>query len=313
MWQRITLELPNIREFRLSYTCRVRRKVIEIRRVSRQKIRAALQQRIDSREPIILGGAGIGLVAKAIDLAGIDIIMAYNTGPFRMDGHGSLAGYLAYGDANQMTMNLAASILPVVERTPVVAGIGAADPYRDSIAMIDVMLDLGYSGITNVPTAGLYDGNFRRQIDGSNLGYPREIELIASCHAKDVFSVAYAFSEEESAAMARAGADIIGAHVGLTSGGLIGSHSAMTVVEACSATQRMVVAARSERPDAIVVAHGGPFEDARTVQQVFAETDVDGYLGASSIERLPIERALREVVDGFRALRLRRRWDNGVQ
>ena len=273
----------------------------------RQEIIARFKDKIARGEPLILGGAGIGLVAKVIDRAGIDVIMAYNTGPFRMDGHGSLSGYLAYGDSNQMTLDLAGKILPVVKNAPVVAGIGAADPYRDPIRLIDTMVDLGYSGITNVPTTGLYDGNFRRQIDSTNLGYPREIELITACREKDVFTVAYAFNEDEVRAMAAAGADIIGAHVGLTSGGMIGSQFVYDLDEACAETERMVEAAKSENPEVMVVSHGGPFEDPESVKVCFEQTSVDGYLGASSIERLPVERALTEMMNGFTSLRLRSR------
>ena len=167
---------------------------------SRAAILARLRRKIEAREPIVIGGAGIGLVAKVIDRAGIDIIMAYNTGPFRMDGHGSLAGYLAYGDSNAITLDLAAKILPVVENTPVIAGIGAADPYRNIDAFISTIMAAGYSGITNVPTAGIYDGNFRKQIDGTGLGYPKEIELIGKCRARDIFTIAYAFNEDEARA-----------------------------------------------------------------------------------------------------------------
>lgn len=273
----------------------------------RQEIIARFKDKTARGEPLILGGAGIGLVAKVIDRAGIDVIMAYNTGPFRMDGHGSLSGYLAYGDSNQMTLDLAGKILPVVKNAPVVAGIGAADPYRDPIRLIDTMVDLGYSGITNVPTTGLYDGNFRRQIDSTNLGYPREIELITACREKDVFTVAYAFNEDEVRAMAAAGADIIGAHVGLTSGGMIGSQFVYDLDEACAETERMVEAAKSENPEVMVVSHGGPFEDPESVKVCFEQTSVDGYLGASSIERLPVERALTEMMNGFTSLRLRSR------
>ena len=273
----------------------------------RQEIIARFKDKIARGEPLILGGAGIGLVAKVIDRAGIDVIMAYTTGPFRMDGHGSLSGYLAYGDSNQMTLDLAGKILPVVKNAPVVAGIGAADPYRDPIRLIDTMVDLGYSGITNVPTTGLYDGNFRRQIDSTNLGYPREIELITACREKDVFTVAYAFNEDEVRAMAAAGADIIGAHVGLTSGGMIGSQFVYDLDEACAETERMVEAAKSENPEVMVVSHGGPFEDPESVKVCFEQTSVDGYLGASSIERLPVERALTEMMNGFTSLRLRSR------
>jgi predicted TIM-barrel enzyme len=256
-------------------------------------------------EPVVLGGAGIGLVAKAADRAGIDVLMAYNTGPFRMDGHGSLAGYLAYGDANALTLELGRRLLPVVEQTPVVGGIGAADPYRNIGQLVDEYLAVGFSGVTNVPTAGLYGGDFRRHIDATNLGYPREVELIRLCRERDVFTVAYAFSPDEAAAMAEAGADIVGAHVGLTSGGLIGAKEVPELDAACEATQRMLEAALAARSDVLVVAHGGPFEDPESVRTAFERTDVHGYLGASSIERLPVERAVAAVVRAFKSLPVR--------
>ena len=273
---------------------------------TRSEIVAALKAKVAQGEPIVAGGAGIGLVAKVIAEAGIDLIMAYNTGSFRMDGHGSLSGYLAYGDSNRMTIDLASRILPVIGDTPVIAGIGAADPYRDPFRLIDTMQELGYSGITNVPTTGLYDGNFRRQIDETNLGYPREIDLIRECNRKDVLTLAYAFSIEECKAMADAGADVIGAHVGLTIGGMIGSQTALDIDRACDITQEMLEAAKSVNPDVLVVAHGGPFDDPESVAVAFERTDVDGYLGASSIERLPVEKALAEVVKSFQGLKLRR-------
>jgi predicted TIM-barrel enzyme len=270
---------------------------------TRAEIVGKLRAKIAAGEPLVLGGAGIGLVAKTIDRAGIDVIMAYNTGPFRMDGHGSLSGYLAYGDSNAMTMDLARTVVRVVENTPVVAGIGAADPYRDPIALIDTMIELGFSGITNVPTTGLYDGMFREQIDGTKLGYPEEVKLIKACNEKDVFSLAYAFSEDECRWMAEAGADVIGTHVGLTIGGFIGSKVANDLDECCRATQRMVEAARSVNPDVMCVAHGGPFEDPQSVQRAYELTDVDGYLGASSIESLSVEKELTQVVKDFQSLR----------
>jgi predicted TIM-barrel enzyme len=272
----------------------------------RAAILARLREKIQRREPIVLGGAGIGLVAKIIDRAGIDIIMAYNTGPFRMDGHGSLAGYLAYGDANAITLDLASKVLPVVENTPVIGGIGAADPYRPMDSWIATLMDAGFSGITNVPTAGIYDGNFRRQIDSTGLGYPKEIELIAKCRARDIFTVAYAFNEGEADAMAKAGADVIGAHVGLTVGGLIGSTQALDIDDACKRTEAIRHAAVNARSDVIVVAHGGPFEDPQSVQTCFERVAVHGFLGASSIERLPVEIALRQTVAAFQGLKLRR-------
>lgn len=276
-----------------------------MRRFTRGEILERLAAVRSRREPIVLGGAGIGLVAKAADRAGIDVLMAYNTGPFRMDGHGSLAGYLAYGDANAITLDLARRLLPVVADTPVVGGIGAADPYRDVARLVDRYLELGFSGITNVPTAGLYDGVFRRHIDATGLGYPREVELIRLCRERDVFTVAYAFSPEEAAAMAEAGADVVGAHVGLTSGGLVGAVETLSLEEACDATQRMVEAAVAARADVLVVAHGGPLEDPDSVRVAFERTDVHGYLGASSIERLPVERAVADVVRALKRLPVR--------
>lgn len=252
--------------------------------------------------PIVMGGAGIGLVAKVLDAAGIDIIMSYNTGPFRMDGHGSLAGYLAYSDSNQITLDLASKILPVVKNTPVIAGIGAADPYRNVDRLIDQMIEIGYSGITNVPTAGIYDGRFRQHIDATKLGYPEEIRLIRACRDKDVFTVAYAFTPEEARAMAAAGADIVGAHVGLTIGGMIGAQHALDLDAACRATQGMLEAAVAGRADVMVVAHGGPFDAPPAVRRVFELTGVHGYLGASSIERLPVEESITKLVGEFKSM-----------
>jgi predicted TIM-barrel enzyme len=277
-----------------------------MRRFTRAEVLERLAAARSRGEPLVFGGAGIGLVAKAADRAGIDVLMAYNTGPFRMDGHGSLAGYLAYGDANAVTLELGRRLLPVIEQTPVVGGIGAADPYRDIARLVDEYVAAGFSGITNVPTAGLYGGDFRRHIDVTDLGYPREVELIRLCRDRDVFSVAYAFLPDEAAAMAEAGADVVGAHVGLTSGGLIGAQETLSLEEACEATQRMTEAAIAARADVLVVAHGGPFEDPESVRTAFERTDVHGYLGASSIERLPIERAVAEVVRAFKSLPVRR-------
>ncbi len=276
-----------------------------MRQFARHEVHARLRATMDRGEPLIIGGAGIGLVAKAAERGGIDILMVYNTGPFRMAGHGSLAGYLAYGDSNAMTMELGREILNVVEDTPVIGGIGAADPFRDMDQTIEAMVAAGFSGITNVPTAGLYSGLFRRHIDATGLGYPRELELVARCRARDVFTLAYAFSPDEARAMAEAGADIIGVHVGLTSGGWIGAEETLDLDGACAATQAMLEAARAGRDDVLVVAHGGPFEDPATVARVFETTDVVGYLGASSIERLPVERAVSGVVREFKALRPR--------
>lgn len=273
----------------------------------REEIRERLYTKRANRKPIVIGGAGIGLVAKVADRAGIDLLMAYNTGPFRMDGHGSLSGYLAYGDSNAMTLKLGDSILKVVENTPVIGGIGAADPSRDIDRLIDIMVKQGFSGITNVPTAGLYDGNFRRQIDATNLGYPEEIKLVEMCHKKNVFTAVYVFCVEDAKAMAGAGADLIGTHVGLTLGGTIGAGFALDLDRACEETQKMLEAARSVNPDILVCCHGGPFDYPENVQYCFEQTDVDGFIGASSIERLPVEKAITAIVKEFQGLTIGRR------
>jgi len=276
-----------------------------VRQFNRKEINERLRAKIAAKKPIIIGGAGIGLVAKIADQAGIDLLMGYNTGPFRMDGHGSLSGYLAYGDSNAMTLMLGEHLLKVIKDTPLIGGIGAADPYRDIDHLIDQMMAMGFSGITNVPTSGLYDGVFRKQIDATSLGYPEEVKLVENCDKRDIFTAVYAFSEEEGRAMAAAGADLIGAHVGLTLGGTIGAGSALELSAACERTQKILEAARKENPDVIVVCHGGPFDYPESVQYCFEHTDVNGFIGASSVERLPVEKAIRECIEQFQSLKIR--------
>ena len=273
-----------------------------VRQFNRAEIKARLQAKVDSGKPIVIGGAGIGLVAKIADREKIDLIMGYNTGPFRMDGHGSLAGYIAYGDSNGMTLELGEHLLKVIKDTPLIGGIGAADPYRDIDKLIDKMMDMGFSGITNVPTTGLYDGVFRKQIDSTELGYPEEVKLVEKCNKKDIFTAVYSFSEEEARAMAAAGADLIGAHVGLTLGGTIGAGYALELDAACEKTQKILEAAKKENPDIFVVCHGGPFSTPEPVKYCFEHTDVDGFIGASSIERLPVEKAIADCIHEYQAL-----------
>ena len=279
----------------------------KLRQFSRAEINENLHEKVKRKEPIIIGGAGIGLVAKMADQAGIDLIMAYNTGPFRMDGHPSCIGYLAYGDSNAITMNLGNQLLPVVEHTPVIAGIGAADPYRDMDVLIDRMIAAGFSGITNVPTAGAYDGRFRHRIDTAHAGYPEEVKLIGKCRQKGIFTVAYAYTPDEVRAMIQAGVDVIGAHVGATSGGTCGFEDTYSIGKACEKTQELYEIAVRENPDIIFTCHGGPFESPEKVQECFSRTDVHGFIGASSIERIPLEKAVLQTVREFKALRLRGR------
>ena len=271
----------------------------------RKEINDKLRMQIKRKEPIIIGGAGIGLIAKVVDRAGIDIIMAYNTGPFRMDGAASLCGYLAYGDANAITVDLGTKLLKVVENTPVIGGIGASDPYRDIPRLADQMIEMGFSGITNVPALGSYEGVIRDQIDALGCGVPEEIKMIAYCNEKDYFTIAYTFTEQDVRDFVNAGVDIVGIHVGGTMGGMIGSKTARSIDEACEMTQSYYEIAIRENPNVLVVTHGGPFEDPVSVKKVFEQTDVHGYIGASSIERIPVEIAVTKVVKDFKSLRLR--------
>ena len=269
-----------------------------IRQFTRSEIRADLSAKISRKEPIIMGGAGIGLIAKIEDMAGIDAIMAYNTGP-------SCVGYLAYGDSNQISMDLARQILPVVKNTPVIGGIGAGDPYRDIDRLIDQMMELGYSGITNVPTAGAYDGFFRHRIDTAGVGYPAEVELIRKCSKKDIYTVAYCYHEDEVKAMIDAGVDCISAHVGATSGGTCGFQDATSLEETIEVSQRLCELAHRENPDVVFLCHGGHLEDPESVAECFRRTDVQGFVGASSIERIPVEKAIMTAVKEYKSLKLK--------
>jgi len=277
-----------------------------MRQFTREEILARLRTKINNNQPIIMGGAGIGLIAKVADRAGIDAILAYNTGPFRMDGHGSFAGYLAYGDSNAITLDLGSKLLPVVENTPVIAGIGAADPYRDIGRLMKEMIDMGFSGIINVPTTGLYAGEMREHIDHTGLGYPKEIDLIRMCREQDIFSCAYVFNPDESRKMADAGADVVAVHVNYTTGGMVAAKEdvAPEMDEACRQTEEMCAAARDVNPVVILLSHGGPFNNPESVQYSFDHTSVHGYMGASSIERIPVEIAITKVVKEFLGLRI---------
>lgn len=276
-----------------------------IKTFTRAEILADLKAKVDRKEPIIMGGAGIGLIAKIEDMAGIDAIMAYNTGPFRMDGHPSCVGYLAYGDSNQISMDLAKQILPVVKNTPVIGGIGAGDPYRDIDRLIGEMMEIGYSGITNVPTAGAYDGVFRHRIDTAGVGYPEEVKLIEKCRKRDIFTVAYAYHDDEVKAMIQAGVDCISAHVGATHGGTCGFEDATSLEATIETTQRLCELAHKENPDVIFLCHGGHLEDMVSVQECFSRTSVQGFVGASSIERIPVEKAIMQAVKEYKSLKLR--------
>lgn len=275
-------------------------------RFTREQINKTLQNKIAHKEPIIIGGAGLGIIAKCADRAGIDLIMAYNTGPFRMDGLLSFVGYMPYGDCNDITLTLGDQILGRVEKTPVIAGVGVADPYRKFKRNVQRMLEKGFSGITNVPTVGgAWSGEFRRDLEANGMGYAQEVKMIGYCAKNDIFTVAYCFDKEQIRAMAGAGADIVSPHVGGTAGGSIGFVGFGDMDRAVEKIQTMYEAAVSENPNVMVVAHGGPLNTSEAVSICLERTKVHGFIGASAFERIPVEESIVETVRRFKALSIR--------
>jgi predicted TIM-barrel enzyme len=255
-------------------------------------------------EPIIGGVAGTGLSAKCEEAGGIDLIVIYNSGRFRMAGRGSLAGLMPYGDANAIVMDMAAEVLPVVSRTPVLAGVCGTDPFR----MMDVFLDevrrVGFSGIQNFPTVGLIDGVFRQNLEETGMSYRLEVDMVALARAKGLLTTPYVFNEADAVAMARAGADIIVVHLGLTTGGSIGAETALKLAECPAMVDRIAAAALAEKPDAIILVHGGPVAMPEDADFVLKNTSAcHGFYGASSMERLPAETALTEQTRAFKRIK----------
>ncbi len=254
-------------------------------------------------EPIVGGGAGIGLSAKCEEAGGIDLIVIYNSGRYRMAGRGSLAGLLAYGDANAIVVEMAGEVLPVVKRTPVLAGVNGTDPFRDMDVFLDQIRALGFAGVQNFPTVGLIDGTLRANLEETGMSYALEVDMIAKAHAKDMLTTPYVFSEAEAEAMARAGADIIVCHLGLTTGGAIGAGTARRLEDCPALIDAWAGAALSVRPDILVLAHGGPVAEPTDAEFIMNRCKViHGFYGASSMERLPVERALTEQVRSFKAI-----------
>ena len=272
---------------------------------SRKSILARLRGLVEAGQPIIGGGAGTGISAKFEEAGGIDLIIIYNSGRFRMAGRGSLAGLLPYGDANAIVMDMAREVLTVVEHTPVLAGVCATDPFRSMPLFLDEIQRIGFSGVQNFPTVGLIDGVFRQNLEETGMGYGLEVEMIRVAHEKDLLTTPYAFNPEEAAQMADAGADIIVAHMGLTTKGSIGAHTAFTLEDSVARVQAIADAARGVRPDVLVLCHGGPIampDDAAFVLQ--RTRHVHGFYGASSMERLPTEVAIKGQMQAFKSINL---------
>lgn len=257
----------------------------------------------DAGVPIIGGGAGTGLSAKCEEAGGIDLIVIYNSGRYRMAGRGSLAGLMPYGDANGVVMEMAGEVLPVVRRTPVLAGVCATDPFRLMDRFLDDVKAVGFSGVQNFPTVGLIDGTFRKNIEATGMGYGHEVDMIAMAAGKGLLTTPYVFSENDAAAMAKAGADIIVVHLGLTTGGSIGAGTAVTLEDAPTLTDKWAAAALGVNPDAIVLVHGGPVAMPEDADFVLKNTaNCHGFYGASSMERLPTEVALTAQTAEFKKI-----------
>lgn len=274
-------------------------------KISRTDIRMRMRAQVETGRPIVGCGAGTGISAKFAEAGGADLIIIYNSGRYRMAGRGSLAGLMPYGDANGIVMEMAAEVLPVVKDTPVLAGVCGTDPFRLMPHFIQQLKEIGFSGVQNFPTVGLIDGNFRANLEATGMGFDKEIEAIRLAHDADLYTSPYVFEPEQAKAMAEAGADQLVAHVGLTTSGTIGAAVAMTLDEAIDRVMVIVDAGRKVNEDLILLCHGGPFDEPDNVGEALKRMPgIHGFFGASSIERLPTERAIRSQVESFKALQL---------
>lgn len=272
--------------------------------MSRQAILDRFRRSIDRGEPLIGCGAGIGLSAASAEIAGADLIIIYNSGRYRMAGRGSMAGLMPYGDANAIVVQMAAEVLPLVRSTPVLAGVCGTDPFRLMPQFLRQLRDLGFAGIQNFPTVGLVDGVIRQNFEETGMGFDREVDVIRLAHELDLLTCPYVFDEGEAEAMVQAGADMIVAHVGLTSSGRIGARTTLTLDDAVATIQAIHDAAKRVRSDVLVLCHGGPIAEPDDAGYVLARTrGIVGFFGASSIERLPVERAIVHQVQRFKSLR----------
>jgi len=271
--------------------------------MSRQEILDRFRTQVAQGQPIIGGGAGTGITAKSAEAGGIDLLVIYNSGRFRMAGRGSLSGLLAYGDANAIVMEMANEVLPVVKRTPVLAGVNGTDPFRVMGHFLRQVKEIGFAGVQNFPTVGLIDGVFRANLEETGMGYGHEIDMIRMAHELDLLTSPYVFDEDQAKDMARAGADILVPHMGLTTSGTIGAKTALTLEEAAVKVQQLADAARSVNPDILCLCHGGPIANPADAQYILDHTDgIAGFYGASSIERFPTEVGIRAQTEEFKAV-----------
>lgn len=271
--------------------------------VSRSQILSNLRAQVDAGRPIVGCGAGTGISAKFAEAGGADLIIIYNSGRYRMAGRGSLAGLMPYGDANAIVVEMAAEVLTIVKKTPVLAGVCGTDPFRLMPIFLKQLKEMGFAGVQNFPTVGLIDGEFRANLEATGMGYDKEIAMIAEAHRIDLFTSPYVFDPDQAKAMAEAGADQLVAHVGLTTAGSIGAGVALSLDDAVASVMAITEAGRSVNPDVLVIAHGGPFDEPDAVGAALKMMPgVNGFFGASSIERLPTERAITGQVEAFKRL-----------
>lgn len=274
-------------------------------RYAREQVEARLRATISTGSPIVAAGAGNGLSAKLEELGGIDLIVVYNSGKFRMDGLPSICGLMPYGNANEIVLELGENhVIPAVKKTPVMAGVCGTDPTRNMRGFLEQLREVGFSGVINYPTVSRFDGHIRHDFESVGLGFAREVEMIATAREVGLYTTCYIRTGEEGVQMAKAGVDLVVPHIGLTSGGTTGSGGAMSLDEAAKATQELIEAVRAVRPDVIALAHGGPMEDPEDVAYVLERTSAQGFVGASSIERLPVEIAIVGTVKAFKKIPL---------
>ena len=274
---------------------------------TREQCLEQLRAQVAAGKPIIGGGAGTGISAKCAEAGGIDLIVIYNSGRFRMAGRGSLSGMMPYGDANQIVMDMAREVLPIVQKTPVLAGVCGTDPFRIMKLFLRDVQAAGFSGVQNFPTVGLIDGLYRQNLEETGMGFGLEVDMIRQAHELGLLTCPYVFNEEEARAMAGAGADVLIPHMGLTTKGSIGARTALTLEQAAGRVQSLCDAAKKVKPDILVLCHGGPISEPEDAQFILSHTKgVVGFFGASSIERLPTEVAITECVKRFKAVKPRR-------
>lgn len=275
---------------------------------TREEVRTRLQKTISEGKPVIIAGAGTGISGKFSEKGGVDLIGVYNSGLFRMDGKGSLAGLMPYGDANQIVIDLANRVFPVINETPMIAGICGTDPTREMRPYLKHLLDLGFSAVMNFPTVGLIDGRFRKELEDTGMGYGVEIQTLKLARELGFFTLGYAFNVEEAAQVGKAELDVLICHMGLTKGGSIGSKFAegITMEKAAELVREMTKAAREGYPEIMIFAHGGPISGPEDTAYIYQHTESVGFLGASSIERIPIEVPLTEAVRQFKDVPLRK-------